>query len=192
MKKLVVSLIVLSMNVACTTMGEGINNSRITSDNINTTKISENPAMAAVGSATPVMTTKQKLRADPEWNSVANEVVNCVVALTSTIAELDETGIYVVNLDQPSAQSKAFRSMVMTKLVQNGFKVTFEPAGAYHLQYDVVNVDGEVNAKLTSNKMDVLIRVALVKGELVITNQSELRTAGGKNSETIAQFARNL
>lgn len=185
MKKLALSLIVLSLNVACTTMGEG-------PDGSGAAKISENPAMAAVASVTPVMTVKQKLRADPQWNSVANEVINCVLALMPNLVELKESGIYVVNLTELSDQGKAFRSMVMTKLVQNGFKVTFESKGAYHLQYDVVSVENELKAKLDSNNMDVLIRVALAKGEMVITNEAELRTAAGKTGETIAQYARNL
>jgi len=122
-------------------------------------------AMSSIESPTASTTTRQQLRADPQWNALANEVIYCVQELSANIVNLKQRSLYLAKLENPSSELKAFRSMVMTKLVQNGFSVTFAAKNAHFLKYDIVNTDATEN---------LVIRVAVINGEKVMTKSREL------------------
>ena len=132
--------------------------------------------MAPVNSVTANKTMTQVMRADPQWNAIANEVIYCVKELARTESELKQQSIYVAKPENQSPEMKAFRSVLMTKLVQNGFNVTYTSTDAYHLKYDVVpGYPGELAG--VDSSAEVLVRVALIKGDKVMTVQRELITS---------------
>jgi len=132
--------------------------------------------MGPVDSATENKTMKQVFRADPQWNAIANEVIYCVKALAENESGLKQQGIYLAKPENSSPEMKAFRSVLMTKLVQNGFNVTFNSNDAYRLNYDVVpQAPGETAG--TDSNVEILIRVALLKGEKIMTIHREMITS---------------
>ncbi len=161
----------------------------------NTPVMPVQPNMGPVNSVTANKTMKQVLRADPQWNAIANEVIYGVKALALNENELKQQSIYVAKPENRSPEMKAFRSVLMTKLVQNGFNVTHTSTNAYHLKYDVVpNESGESgeSADIDAN-VEVLIRVALIKGDKVMTIHREMITSA--NDKWRARFvhsAKNL
>jgi len=126
-------------------------------------------SMSPVSSATAIATMKQQLRADPQWNALANEVVYCLTELKDRTTELKERAIFVARLENPSAELKAFRSMIMTKLVQNGFKVTFNTRDALYLKYDIIKKDSA-----DETMTDMVVHVAVINGEKVMTHFREV------------------
>lgn len=132
-------------------------------------------AMSPIESPTAVTTIRQQLRADPQWNALANEVVYCIQSLSVDIDELKKHSLYIAQLENPSPELKAFRSMVMTKLVQNGFSVTFNPKNAYYLTYEIISKElskelEELSKELNTESNDELVvRVDVIVGEKTIT-----------------------
>ncbi len=147
-----------------------------TSNKIAANKIDNNAiihtAMSPIESPTEVTTMRQQLRADPQWNALANEVVYSIQSLSVDIEELRKHSLYIATLETPSSELKAFRSMVMTKLVQNGFSVTFNPKNAYYLTYDIMSkeLSNELSKELNTQPNDELVvRVTVIVGEKTIT-----------------------
>ncbi len=139
-------------------------------------------AMSPIVSSTSLTTVRQQLRADPQWNALANEVVYCVQALSVDIDELKKHSLYLAKLENPSSKLKAFRSMVMTKLVQNGFSVTFNTKNAYRLKYDIISK--EPNDAL-------VVRVAVIGDGKIMTKSRELSNlADSKTREEILRVVR--
>ena len=158
----------------------------------NTPEMSVQPNMAPVNSATANKTMKQVLRADPQWNAIANEVIYCVKALALNENELKQQSIYVAKPENRSPEMKAFRSVLMTKLVQNGFSVTYASTGAYHLNYDVVPNGPDESAGVDAN-VEMLVRVALIKGDKVMTiHRAMITSADDKWRARLVQSAKNL
>jgi len=156
-------------------------------------------AMSAIDSPTSLSTTRQQLRADPQWNALANEVVYCLQALSveysiensfddsldSSIQarEFKKQSFYVAKLENTDSELKAFRSMVMTKLVQNGFRVTFSAKNAYYLKYDIIN---------NGLDDDLVVRVAVINGDKVMTKSRELASSvKSSKREEILRLVRN-
>lgn len=137
---------------------------------------------ANVKNRTADVTYKQVLRADPQWNSVANEVVSCINKMTENSSTIKKHGIYVAKPDSTAPEIKAFRSLVLTKLVQNGFSVTFKAKDSYHLNYDVIpnNTARQItddNARsIDSSSLEVMVRVTLIYGEKILSGQGEITT----------------
>jgi hypothetical protein len=138
---------------------------------------------------TQPVTLKQQLRADPRWNAWASAVAEQVSKILSKLTGSTETGIYVASPENPTAVDKAFRSMVLTKLVQKGHPVTFSHQNALLLSYDVLEdyslqevisnqkpvQNGNVNiAPGAVIEKQYVVRVKLVNGEKVITNQGKV------------------
>jgi len=156
-------------------------------------------AMSAIDSPTSLSTTRQQLRADPQWNALANEVVYCLQALSvensienlfddsldnlTQVKEFKKQSFYIAKLENPDSKLKAFRSMVMTKLVQNGFRVTFNAKNAYYLKYDIIN---------NGLDDDLVVRVAVINGDRVMTKSRELATSVNfRKREEILRIVRN-
>ena len=158
----------------------------------NTPVMPAQPNMGPVTSATANNTKKQVLRADPQWNAIANEVIYCVKALALNENELKQQSIYVAKPENRSPEIKAFRSVLMTKLVQNGFNITYTSTDAYQLNYDVVPNDPGESAGVDAN-VEVLVRVALIKGDKVMTIHREMITSADDKWRTrFVHSAKNL
>jgi hypothetical protein len=138
---------------------------------------------------TEPVTLKQQLRADPIWNAWAAAVAEQVGKILSKLTGATKTGIYVASPDNPTPVDKAFRSMVLTKLVQKGHPVTFNNQDALVLSYDVLedySLQEVISNKKPVQNSDVnitpgavvekqyVVRVKLVNGEQVMTNQGRV------------------
>lgn len=147
-------------------------------------------AMSPIVSSTPLTTVRQQLRADPQWNALANEVIYCVQALSVDIEELKKQSLYIAPLENPSSELKAFRSMVMTKLVQNGFSVTFNTKNAYRLKYDIISKELDKELNKESND-ELVVRVAVIGGGKIMTKSRELPSlADSKTRKEILRVVR--
>jgi len=162
-----------------------------------TTSVVTQNAMDPVDSMSANKTMKQVLRADPQWNAIANEVIYCVNGLALIEPALKQKEIYVSKSENTSPEIMAFRAVIMTKLVQNGFNITFDSSNAYSMKYEVVTnkSDGDTMSgdtmSVTSNS--VLIRVAMIKGDKVITIHREMPASpDDKWQARLVHLAKNL
>lgn len=150
------------------------------------------------------VTLKQKLRADPQWNALANAVAEQTDRVISKAPELGGHSIYVVEPERQTPITKAFRSMVLTKLVQKGYPITSKSREALFLSYDVEisdmlkqgfdgsNSSNDVKEKPASESNDIIVRVMLVDGEKIFTSQNTIPVLGKVEDVRNSQIARSL
>jgi len=205
-RKLLINLLIILpiiFSTACSFLNNQIQESgELASENITSLSATYNnnilhTAMSPVESPTALITMKQQLRADPLWNALANEVIYCVQELSEKSKALKQHSIYIALLENPSTELKAFRSMIITKLVQNGFSITFNAKNAYHLKYDIINKDSDGQPIIRSNNNDnkregLVVRVAVISGEKIMTYSRDLSDLSNfEKQKEILRLVRN-